>query len=98
MLHTPIPGYWISLISVIFGLYADDSLHIQREVIDQIILKTDGQIPESLSELFEFVSRQFLYFGLINGTLANAKTFDPIQSRLSQVRTAGSEFTQVSDV
>ena len=45
-----------TFVVVIFGLYADDSLRIHKEDIDAIILKTDGLIPESLSELFEHVS------------------------------------------
>lgn len=43
-------------VTVLFGLYADDDLMIHKEVIDDSILKTDGHIPESLSELFEYVS------------------------------------------
>lgn len=41
---------------VLFGLYANDDLIIEKEVIDELILRTDGCIPESLSELFEHVS------------------------------------------
>ncbi|XP_067931745.1 ubiquitin carboxyl-terminal hydrolase 32-like isoform X2 [Watersipora subatra] len=40
-------------IKFLFGLYADDDLRIRKEVIDAVILKTDGHIPEPLSELFE---------------------------------------------
>jgi len=39
---------------------------IQKEAIDNIILKTDNEIPEALSELFEHVSTALLRSGRRN--------------------------------
>ena len=48
--------YLFNILVVLFGLYADADLYIHKEVIDEAILRTEGQIPDSLSELFEHVS------------------------------------------
>ena len=48
--------YLFYIFAVLFGLYADADLYIHKEVIDEAILRTEGQIPDSLSELFEHVS------------------------------------------
>ena len=50
-----------TVLVVLFGLYADADLYIHKEVIDEAILRTEGQIPDSLSELFEHV-RTFVMF------------------------------------
>ena len=41
-----------------FGLYANEALtHVQKEEMDRIVLATERQVPQALSQLFLDVSR-----------------------------------------
>lgn len=73
------------LFAVLFGLYADDNLMIQKERIDAAVLATDGDIPESLSELFEHVSYDILALIAVMMTndlssLSVSRDFQPLSS------------------
>ena len=47
----------ILYVTVIFGLYANESLsHVQKEQMDALVLATEGQVPQELSDLFRDVS------------------------------------------
>ena len=53
----------ILLFSVLFGLYANEnlsSISIEKHEMDAFILATDGQVPQSLSDLFREVGHSLL--------------------------------------
>lgn len=48
--------YLVSFL-VLFGLYANEALtHVQKEEMDRLVLATEGQVPQALSDLFKDVS------------------------------------------
>ncbi len=53
-----------AVVSVLFGVYANEALtHVQKEEMDSLVLSTEGQAPQELSDLFREVSILYLHRG-----------------------------------
>ena len=62
------------VVVVLFGVYANQALtHVQKEEMDSLVLATEGQAPQELSDLFREVGGVTAQFSLWLGSLLMEK-------------------------